>query len=595
MNRPLPEPSARLAIWECLLAIMLPLLLLIGNLIWHLGHPVPALTGHNHPLNIIAQLQDFDADPLGHLATFPHGYLPPHFSLYNLAARLTAMVLGKNHLGLVFVSTLYWLVLGAAIFMLTARLAGRRAGLTAMVFVLLMPASLGWSRAIAPSIAVAAWPAVGIWLLVQSRGLARPLPALGFAALAALTPVVGESAGDAAQMLMVFAVAGGYVLLLPPVNESQSRRRTVLVVAGMALVFVALLNTIRLERVLDYLRTEGVDLSGTKYAAGNIFQEPAALLSYPALLWGHHLGPAYCLLAVAALVSALWRPDRKNGLPLVWFLAPLVISTLMPKKDYSYLLAALPALAVLVGLGAARLTKPTHARLALAIVLVLGLVNYARSFTRPSPPPETWSRLITEHVYVGGEYLRLPAWGDGAGAVALAQNAAAATPADGCLLFLARLDSFDAATLRYYFLLARWHDDLCLSDPLLVAENKTADALLEDITVNPGGVVAALVLADERGLLHERNFTSAAEFREYFSRRNIISIEYPEPEDRERLIETTTQALGAIDWEAFTRREWLGRGVSSDNRLRVDVYDRPDQGVEIVLPNTARPLGFPAP
>jgi len=589
MNQPPPAPSARAALWERLLPILLPVVLLSANLGWHLGHPAPSLTGHNHPLNVIAQLRDFDAAPLRHLAMFPHGHLPPHFSLYHLSARLTVAVLGKNHLGLVLISTLYLLVLGAAVYRLTTLLADRRAGLTAMIFALSTPALLGWSRVLAPNIAVATWPAVGLWLLVESRGLARPAPALAFAALAALAPVLGETAGDAMQLMLVFAVAGGYALLLPPAGESRTRRRALLTVGAMAVVFIALLNTIRLEGIIAYVQTEGVELADSKYGAGNVFRSPLALLSYPALLWGHDLWPGYALLALAAVLFALRRPDRKNGLALLWFLVPLTVYTLLPKKDVSYLLAALPAPAVLAGLAAARLTKPAFFRAALALVLVLGLGNHFWSLTRPSPSPETWSPLITRHVHVGGEYLRLPSWGAGAQVMTLAENAAAATPADAGLLFLARLDSSDAAAIRYHLMLADWRGRLRLHDPLSAIENEIVAAHSAGIASGPERVTVALVLPDERGLLHGRNFTSAAEFRAYFARRNMIALLYPEPEDRAELADETARALAAVRWDDFHRREWLGRGVTAGTRLRVEVYDRPDRGVSVDLPSAYPP------
>jgi hypothetical protein len=583
MNQPHPEtPGAPRPPWW--LVALLPALLVVAGVLWHLGHPAPVLSGHNLPLVAVAQLRAFDADPIDQLGTLHNGDLPPRYSLFNLTARVTAALFGRNHLGLVLASTLYLLALGGAVFWLTNRLAGRTAGFAAMAFAMLTPAALGWSKVLAPNIAVLAWPALGVCLLVASDWLRRPIPALAFAAMAAVAPVVGESASDAAQMLLVFSVTAAYALVLRLAILREHRLRALLTVVSMAVVVAALLNTVYVKAQLIYLQQESIALAGAKYAGGDLRNSPAALLAYPALLWGHHLWPAFCLIALGALGLNLRRLDRATGLALLWFFVPLLAVTLTPKKDYDYILAALPGVAVLVGLAVARLPKPSHVRLALAAVLVAGLANLAWSMARPSPPPETWSPLITKHVHVGGEYLQLPAWGAGADTVTIARRAAAATPPEARLLFLARLDSFDAVTMRYYLRLAEWRGDIRLSDPVLAAENGTIAANLEGIAEGRESVGVALVLPDERGLLHDRNFTTADSFREYFTLRRAVAGAYPDPKDRERMATFFAQTLAAIDWDAFERSDWLGRGISPRGRLRVEMYTDPDLAGRIDLP-----------
>ena len=78
--------------------------------------------------------------------------------------------------------------------------------------------------------------------------------------------------------------------------------------------------------------------------------------------------------------------------------------------------------------------------------------------------------------------------------------------------------------------------------------------------------------------------TTAVSFREYFNLRPTVAGAFPDPEDRERMATFFAQTLAAIDWDAFEQRDWLGRGISPDSRLRVEVYTAPGLAGRIELP-----------
>lgn len=181
----------------------------------------------------------------------------------------------------------------------------------------------------------------------------------GTAALAGAA--IGVAAGVkylAAPMTAVVALAlllrvlGGRQRLLPALRD-------LLVAAGACLVGLLALNpfiALHAGTFWDQFSSQSAQAATTKLG-----QTGAAWSGYPlTLLWGLGLVPV--LLAVLGVVLA-WRRDRERAMLLVAFPVLLYLSMITHERWFArWMLPAYPALAVLGGLAAARVTDALRRR-----------------------------------------------------------------------------------------------------------------------------------------------------------------------------------------------------------------------------------------
>lgn len=366
------------------------IILALINLAWHATHRQPVNAGQNLLEVALDQLDATRENPGYQLELLLRMVGGPSQSWYNLSALAGIAFFGRSYLGLTFTSTLYWLALVLALYLLGGRLGGRRAAWAAAVVAALLPAAFSWSRLFSPNIAlmaVSAWAALCLQLTDWWR---RPLPALGFVVLLVLSTKMAETVGENLQTLLVLFPLTLYTLIVRFALIRQKLLRALLVVLAATAVFLIMINFTYLLHISGYLWHEGVELAGEAYGAGSVTHGGLGWVIYPVLLWKLHLLPFFTLVLVAAHPFLLRRMDRHVGFALVYLWGPLLIFTLINKKNYNYAFAFLPAVPLLIGLGWSKITSRWLARLTAAVVLVIGLVLAARlSFVdRPLSRPE---------------------------------------------------------------------------------------------------------------------------------------------------------------------------------------------------------------
>jgi len=360
------------------------------NLVWHATHVQPVNAGQNLLEVALDQLEATRENPGYQLELLLRMVGGPSQSWYNLSALGGMAFFGRTYRGLAFTSTLYYLALVLALFLLGGRLAGRRTAWVAAVLAALLPAAVSWSRLFSPNIAlmaVSAWAALCLHLTDWWR---RPLPALGFVLLAVLSTKMAETVGENLQNLLVLFPLALYTLIVRLALIRQKQFRALLVVLATAGVFLGAMNFTYLVHISGYLWQEGVELADQAYGGGSIAHGWQGWVIYPVLLWKLHLLPFFTLLLLAAHPLLLHRPDRQTGFALTYLWAPLLIFTLISKKNYNYAFAFLPATPLLIALGWGKITARRPARLMGATALVVALIIAGRlSFVdRPPARPE---------------------------------------------------------------------------------------------------------------------------------------------------------------------------------------------------------------
>ncbi|WP_165355160.1 ArnT family glycosyltransferase [Nocardioides oleivorans] len=288
---------------------------------------------------------------------------------------------------------------------------GRTAGVWAAAFVGLSYLPVFYSHHAlndAPTLLPTAL-ALAACLRLHDRGGTR------LAALAGLA--VGVAAG-VKYLAAPMAVVVGLALLLRVVGGRQRLAPALRDLAAAAVACLAGLVALNPFMLVEVGKFWG-DFSGQSAQAATVKlgQAGAAWAGYPVtLLWGFGVVPV--VLAAAGLVVALRGdrgPDRGRALLLVTF--PVLLYVLMSSQDRwfaRWLLPAYPALAVLAGLGATRLTRVLRGALpgvvrplaaALVAVVALGqpVVDVLRSdllLTRTDTRTEALAWLVS-HPEVG--------------------------------------------------------------------------------------------------------------------------------------------------------------------------------------------------
>ncbi|MBU2518326.1 MAG: glycosyltransferase family 39 protein, partial [Proteobacteria bacterium] len=270
---------------------------------------------------------------------------------------------------------------------------GRAAGVAGAVLVALIPASAGLAREVLMEVCLAAMVAWGVWALARSQGLSRRRWLLALGALAGL----GMLAKWTYAMYMLGPVA--WCLY-------SGRRR------GLAVDWRGVAWSLVIGAAVSlpwYLHSPATLIKNMMINAGPVALREGdppvfsldGLLYYPLSLVNDQMFlPLAVLVAVGLAAGLIWR-RKETALLAVWFLAGLVLISLLRNKDSRYLYPLL-APACLFAVGWAGMLGSRWLRLAaLAAVVALGAAHFgAVSYG--------WGALAQERVWrVGAKPLRV--------------------------------------------------------------------------------------------------------------------------------------------------------------------------------------------
>lgn len=584
-----------------LLAVMVGL-----NVAWHATHAAPVITGHRTLLVAAHQLDELARDPAGHLWDLVTGKLSRRpDSIYNASSLVTVTLLGGTR-GALLISTLYLVLLMAAVLGIVRRLQPG-VGALAAVAAALCPAAVIWSRVFSPHIALMAVAAFGVYLLVRSEWLTRPLPVLAFALVAGFSWHLAETVGDALQLHLMLAAVAAYVFLVALIRPERGRLRPLLIALAAAALFVALIPEPLLTNVLQYGRLEGLDSAETRYAAGSLRQNPGAWLAYPAILWDQHLGPVLAVAVVVALAVTLRRPTVADGVGLAFFVVPLLVATLVSKKRFNYVFALLPGAAVIIGLAVGRLRRVwlAYALTALlAAVAVFGAVWQPFRADDPNARPQLFeSKGYARYFQSAGEDQINPPRNSASATMRIVGEAKrlAQRPGGLRLLLLGRTFAGSHITaLRAVLRLENAGGAITVTDPVAQLTDFCTDAAQR--LASPDACEAPDVVVffpnDQRQRPFEEFARDPETWRALLSPANectrlATGDSIPAPE----FVAAWSACLAALPWEKYRARDFAeSSGFAQLNRGIV--LDRPDRGITIDLPTEPRfgadgPLGPP--
>lgn len=372
------EPAKRFWPWFALLLAIATAL----NLAWLLRLPQPLAYGHDPLGRALTNLAALETEGAG---AFRH-YLRADRMLvdFQLTHLLGAGLLkpsGDFH-WLMLAPTIWLAVLLTSLFLAGRRLAGPEAGLLAAALAAGWPGVSGWSRLYASITGNMALTALAVCLAAYSRRGRRLLPAVSAGAVAALCLKGGETVGEALSNLLT--VLPPALLLVCPSWTKEGRRGW----WGLGLFLAAgaaLLDWPWLFQVTDYLQREvGAPPAG---ASG-----PAAAFAYARAMLVYQTAPPYLiglLLLLGLARSKRRRPATSAWLPaLAWVAVPLVVLSLVAKKNVHYLQPALPGLALLTaGLILPTAEAPASRRRRWAPLCLLFLLPNAAGVIFPAGQP----------------------------------------------------------------------------------------------------------------------------------------------------------------------------------------------------------------
>lgn len=259
-------------------------------------------------------------------------------------------------------------------YQLGKRLESRAVGLLAAFLVTLFPSIYGNLRHFEPNVPLAAGVTTSLWLLFLSHRFAHRGRSIGFGLAVGLTLLVDRISGA------FFIVLPAFIELVAALRRESSWRsprfRASLINAGWSVVaallvcgyFYAHFFRLYSEEILPQA-VQGEILSTGEQSE---FRAPLAwttLLFYPNSLLDSQVGFGLGVLLVPALGGAL-RVAGRLRLVWSWLLVPMLLFTIIQKKQLYYTIPVLPAFALLVSVGVMRVRPRLRALWMAAICLV---------------------------------------------------------------------------------------------------------------------------------------------------------------------------------------------------------------------------------
>ena len=313
---------------------------------------------------------------------------PERAHLSTLPASLLLSISGEASLQRARASSLLWLALLLwSTFSMGRRLLSPAAGLVAAAVAGSMPLVMGFSRVLWPDLPLAAWTALSVDLLLATRLFSRRQAGLWFGLVLGLGSLVKTAYG----LHMSVPLAVTLVLML---RRPEGRRRAVLNAAislGLAGVITVGLFAQRVEHILHEALRARPDAEQALLLADPDQLGSARHLFYLEWIPRSATGPLLGALFLVGLAAALFRRQgQRVAVPMSWLAGSLVgLSFFVPWLRYA--LPALPAMALVVGVGLFSLPALARRRGAaplLAVVLtLLGLLTSGHGMPLSACPP----------------------------------------------------------------------------------------------------------------------------------------------------------------------------------------------------------------
>lgn len=357
---------------------------LLTNVFWHQTHALRQIDDIECQSGAIRALANNPWSALVDLVSFS----PRPFTTLNLfVTSLTVRLLRSNSFAVVFSGTIFYVFTVLCVFLAVRRKTGFGPAVVAGLVAAMTPGIFGWSRVFNPSasLALVALAAAGICLAVWSDGFSRPIVSAGFLLTAALSMRVGAAVSDNFQGLPLFAAVGAFEVVAGITRgDGKNARRYIWLICAAVLAAV-IWRTAYFQDSLHYLLREGVELGQSRYEGGSFWENPQALLAYPAYFWFFSLLPFFSMATLAGTVLLLKNVDWREQTMLVAFWLPLLIVTFVSKKNYSYVFVTLPAAAAIIGHALGTVRRKGFFWAAAALIVGVGALQYGYFSFVPHP------------------------------------------------------------------------------------------------------------------------------------------------------------------------------------------------------------------
>ncbi|MDP8256929.1 MAG: glycosyltransferase family 39 protein [Candidatus Alcyoniella australis] len=356
--------------WPMLLIAVLGLVI-AGQLFYSRtsGHPI-SFYSHDNYADGLSRALALEGNDLVH----------SNPALYHLPSWLWLRIFGPVRWALNLTPLCYLLLFGLGLYALAAELFDRRSAVVAGLLGALSPGVIAFTRVYDDhtlNLALATWFA---WCLVRSERLTRPVWLLPAASLVLLARYSLQEnthwvlfllgiAGPTAWVLLSGTAAGFRALGQEPGQRWRALRQLahafplLLACLGLAAWFAA--HTF----ANPYYLQEATDVGGAHFIS--IAQRPLAALGfYPYTLLTNVAGPMIAIAALIGLVLLFARRSPSRWLAALWLIVPMLLLSLIGKKEQPYLVAALPGALLAAAAWSALATQRSRASIGAGLVLL---------------------------------------------------------------------------------------------------------------------------------------------------------------------------------------------------------------------------------
>jgi hypothetical protein len=351
------------------------------------------INSHHHSMSTLSFYKDIYLSHNPFLIIkelFAPSYWP---KLHYLFASLFLEMFGRSYVSMSMVNSFYLLILTVSIYGISFKISQNEwCALFSSIIVSVYPSIIWFMTSFELTIAVAAFVSLTIYFLILSESFQKTIYSILFAIFFCCSMYID-------RFSPIFFIFGPYLLTFFS-NQHYPKKRFLNLFLIHVIIFIIL--------VPFY-----ADWTKTYILNNNVFNEQGCntlkeiinfkspyflqrLFFYILIIPQYHLGIFWFISFCFGLYILIKTKDKKCKILFAWLIFPFLLYTILPKKGVSYIMPALPPMAIITAVGFFKLKKSWLKKLLIYLCLVMGITGLVYFLFRPNEAQKIFCYRLNE-------------------------------------------------------------------------------------------------------------------------------------------------------------------------------------------------------
>lgn len=303
---------------------------------------------------------------------------------------------GRSYISMGLVNIFYLFILMFSVYGISFKITQNTyISICSAAFVSLYPGIIKFTGFYELQLGVAAFTSISVYFLVLSNNLKSTFFCILFTLFFCLAMYMDRFCP------LVFVLGPFLYVLNNSIKEMSGKKFVKEILPNVLMIIIVttiLLKPFYLQWLfsLDYndLFSQG-GVSGIsiwkEFINASIFVSLSRLFFYLNMLPGYHLGIFWTAVFLCAIYGYIKSPYRYKYLLWWWFLVPVIFFSFLPKKNLSYIIAALAPVGIITSIGLSVVANKAKRIFIYALILLFGLLQF---FIVRFAPNETSDKLF---------------------------------------------------------------------------------------------------------------------------------------------------------------------------------------------------------